>query len=99
MKTILVEQYDPSYVPVKGKVTVRLSLGLKDNAPSLETAKHRFARRSIEAEAFSPTLKDLEDAAKFWRNKYNKGTTHTFFETIEIKKEGRKTILDLGFGS
>lgn len=100
MKILVVDHHELDYVPVKGTVTVRLSLGLKEYPPSLTPPKDAsYSHRYIEAQAVSPTLEDLAETARYWRNKYNRGTTHTFFETIEITKVGKQTILDLGFGS
>ncbi len=102
MKTIVVDRYSPDDVPVKGKVRVRLPLGLKDYPPNIEPARgdhYAYCHRYMEFDAESPSFRELEEAARFLRNKYNKGSTHTFFETIEVYKVNRRTVLELGFGS
>lgn len=103
MESLSVLKLPEDHVPVKGPVIVRLHMGLREFPPSIRIPDHRDAyRRShryIEFEALSPSLADLDKAATFLRNKYNRGTTHIAFETLDIYTVNGKTTLELGYGS
>lgn len=99
METIAVGS-DPNEVPVHGRVKVRMSLRLTEFPPMLEPVPDwEFGHRYIEFDTVSPTIGQLEMLIKWVNRKYYKGTTHTFFETIEISEIDGIPLLDLGVGS
>lgn len=111
MESLLVDQHPRTHVPVDGPVLVRLHIGTRDFPPNIRPVpdpeweeemgfpQSYRSHRYIEFEALSPSLAELDQAARFLRNKYYRGTTHIAFETIEISTSEGRTVLDLGYGS
>lgn len=110
MKQISVAGLPNSYVPVQGPVVVRMHLQLLDLPPMLNAPRaskgfiENYGRRLIEFHADSPCIGDLEELIRWVNRKYYRGTTHTFFEEIDITQEEylpkkKYTVMTLGVGS
>lgn len=99
---LIVAQHPKTHIPVVGPVVILMPLGLTDVPPCL-VSPTPYGRRYIELRAVSPSLDDLERTARWVNSKYHRGTTHTFFETVDIYTRvgpsGSEEVLHLGMGS
>lgn len=100
LESVSVSDVSSSHVIKKGPVLIRMHLRMTDYPPMLRpTRTSRYGHRYFEIEAQSPTIADLDKLIRWVNSKYNRGTTHTFFENVDIYERNGKTVLELGIGS